>query len=260
MAFIDLDGARFRYRFDGPVEAPVLLLSNSLGTDLEMWSAQVPAWSRSFRVLRYDTRGHGQSAVTAGPYTIDRLGVDALALLDALALPRVHCCGLSLGGMTGMWLAAHAPARVDRLVLSNTAAQIAPPELWNARIDAVDKGGMAAVVDAVLARWFTAPFVAAGGAALVAMRAMLLACPAQGYMAACAAVRDMDQRAAVARIIAPTLVIAGTDDLATPPAAGRFLAEAIPGARYAELPAAHIANVEQPERYTDLVLRFLAGE
>ena len=145
-------------------------------------------------------------------------------------------------------------------MLSNTAAQIAPPELWNARIDAVGKGGMAAIVDAVLARWFTAPFVAAGGAALAAMRAMLLACPAQGYMAACAAVRDMDQRAAVARITAPTLVIAGTEDLATPPAAGRFLADAIPGARYVELPAAHIANVEQPRALHRLVLRFLAGE
>jgi 3-oxoadipate enol-lactonase len=191
-AFVDLDGARFHYRLDGPAEAPVLLLSNSLGTDLGMWSAQLPAWSRRFRVLRYDTRGHGRSAVTPGPYTIDQLGGDALALLDALALPRVHCCGLSLGGMTGMWLATHAPARIDRLVLSNTAAQIAPPELWNARIDAVDRGGMTAIVDAVLARWFTAPFLAAGGAALAAMRAMLLACPAQGYIAACAASRRGD--------------------------------------------------------------------
>ena len=145
-------------------------------------------------------------------------------------------------------------------MLSNTAAQIAPPELWNARIDAVDKGGMAAIVAAVLARWFTAPFLAAGGAALAAMRAMLDACPAQGYTAACAAVRDMDQRAAVARITAPTLVIAGTHDLATSPAEGRFLADAIPGARYAELSAAHLSNVEQPERLTELVLRFLAGE
>ncbi|HXH02116.1 MAG TPA: 3-oxoadipate enol-lactonase [Candidatus Competibacteraceae bacterium] len=260
MPFIDVDGARIHYRCDGPEEAPVLVLSNSLGTDLAMWDAQIPAFTQRFRVLRYDSRGHGQSAVTPGPYTIERLARDVLGLLDGLGLARIHFCGLSMGGMVGMWLGIHAPQRVARLVLCNTAACIPPAELWNARIEAVHQGGMAAIAEAVIGRWFTPVFRAQAPAVVERVRRTLEATPAEGYVACCAAVRDMDQRAAVARITAPTLVVAGTHDTATPPADGRFLAERIAGARYLELEAAHLSNLEAETRFTEGVLTFLTEQ
>lgn len=258
MAFVDANGARFHYRFDGPEKAPVLLLCNSLGTDLTMWDPQVPAFARTLRVLRYDRRGHGASAVTPGPYTIEQLGRDVLGLLDQLGIDRVRFCGLSLGGMTGMWLGTHAGKRIEKLVLCNTAAQIGSPDPWNARIEAVRKGGMSAIESGVLARWFTPKFLERPTPMLGRMREVLLQLSPEGYAAACAAVRDMDQRESIARIAAPTLVIAGTHDAATPPAAGQFIAKQIPGARYAELDAAHISNVEAADRFTETVLGFVA--
>jgi 3-oxoadipate enol-lactonase len=150
MAFADIDGGRLHYRVDGAADAPTLMLSNSLGTNLSMWEAQVPALSRHFRVLRYDSRGHGQSTVSPGPYSIAQLARDALVLLNALDLERAHFCGLSMGGMIAMWLAVHAPERIDRLVLCNTAPRIAPPELWNTRIETVRNGGMKAITDGVI--------------------------------------------------------------------------------------------------------------
>jgi 3-oxoadipate enol-lactonase len=258
MPFADIEGARFHYRFDGPEGAPVLLFCNSLGTDLTMWDPQAAAFARSLRVLRYDRRGHGASAVTPGPYTIERLGRDVLGLLDALQVDRVRFCGLSLGGMTGMWLGTHAAGRIDKLVLCNTAAQIGSPDPWNARIEAVRKGGMAAIEPAVMARWFTARFLERRGPMLGRMREVFLGLPPEGYVACCAAVRDMDQRESIARITAPTLVVAGTHDASTTPAAGQFIASRIPGARYVELDAAHISNVEAAESFTAAVLDFIA--
>lgn len=259
MADIDVNGVRLHYRFDGPEDAPVLVLANSLGTDLGMWEPQLPAFARRFRVLRYDSRGHGASAVTPGPYTIEQLAGDVLGLLDRLDLRRVHFCGLSLGGMVGQWLGVHASERIDRLVLCNTAARIAPPELWNKRIESVRQGGMAAIATAVLERWFTQSYLAQSPTAIERLRAILLATPADGYVACCAAVRDMDQRDSVDRIKAPTLVIAGSRDLATPPADGRFLFERIEGADYLELDAGHLSNVEQAEQFTEAVVSFLTG-
>lgn len=258
MPFVDVADLRTHYRFDGVDDAPVLMLSNSLGTNLAMWDVQMPALTARYRVLRYDTRGHGQSTVTPGPYSVEQLARDAVALLDALDLTRVRFCGLSLGGMVGQWLGANAPQRLSRLVLCNTAAYMDARDAYNARIDAVNKGGMAAVVDGVIARWYTAQFIAAAPDAIAATRAMLLTTPAAGYAASCAAVRDMDQRASIPRIAAPTLVIAGKHDLATPPAEGRFLAERIPGARYVELDAAHLSNVEAQVAFTSALTDFLA--
>ena len=258
MPFADVAATSLHYRFDGPESAPVVMLSNSLGTNLSMWDAQMPALTARYRVLRYDSRGHGQSAVTPGPYTIEQLARDAQGLLDVLGLARVRFCGLSMGGMVGQWLGAAVPQRLTRLVLCNTAAHIGAPDAWNARIDAVNKGGMAAIVEGVLARWYTAAFIASAPAAVAATRAMLLATPADGYVAACAAVRDMDQREAAARIGAPTLVIAGAHDVATPPAEGRYIAERVPGARYVELPAAHLSNVEAAPAFTAALTEFLA--
>ena len=259
MPFADVAGARLHYRFDGAADAPVVMLSNSLGTDLSMWDPQMSALNARYRVLRYDTRGHGQSAVTQGPYTIESLAEDVLGLLDALAIGRVHFCGLSMGGMVGQWLGAHAPQRVDKLILCNTAARIGPPDVWNTRIDNVQKGGMAAIVDAVLARWYTPDFAATDPGAIERTRQMLLRAPPAGYVACCAAIRDMDQRESVSRITVPTLVIAGAHDVATPPADGRFLAERIQGARYVELPAAHLSNIEAAPAFTAALTEFLAS-
>jgi 3-oxoadipate enol-lactonase len=194
------DGCRIRYRLDGASYAPVLMLSNSLGTPLEMWEPQVKGFAERFQVLRYDSRGHGGSDASPGPYTMERLGRDAFALLDALGFSRASFCGLSMGGMVGMWLGAHASERIDRLVLSNTAAIQGSAQLWNDRISAVRAGGMAAIVDATLERWFTPAFRGAQPDTIESVRRMVLSTSPDGYASCCAAIRDMDQRPSLPRI------------------------------------------------------------
>jgi 3-oxoadipate enol-lactonase len=257
--FADVAGVRLHYRFDGAEDAPVVMLSNSLGTDLSMWDGQVAALEPHYRVLRYDSRGHGQSSVTPGPYTIEQLGRDAVGLLDSLGLTQVRFCGLSMGGMVGQWLGANAARRLSQLVLCNTAARIGTAEIWNARIYAVNKGGMASIVESVVARWYTASFIASSPDAIDRTRAMLLKTPAEGYVAACGAVRDMDQRESASRIAVQTLVIAGTHDAVTSPADGRFLVERIAGGQYVELPAAHLSNIEAEAEFTSALTAFLAA-
>jgi len=257
MSFAELDGGRIHYRFDGAPDAPVVVLSHSVGTDLSMWQRQVDALSLRFRVLRYDSRGHGGSLVTAGPYSIELLARDALQLLDRLAISRVHFCGLSLGGMVGMWLAAHEPARVGKLVLANTAAHLPPPEAWDARIKSVREGGMAAIADVVLGRWFTSAFRESSPLDVQAARRTLLTTSPEGYIACCAAIRDMDQRATLKSIWSDTLVIAGQRDPATPPETCRMVADAIRGARCIEFTASHLSNIEAGEAFSAAVLDFL---
>lgn len=257
MPFVDTGKGRLHYQIDGADDAPVLVLSNSLGTTLDMWLPQLPAFTEKYRVLRYDTRGHGQSEVTPGPYSIAQLGGDVIALLDHLKFPRVHFCGLSMGGMTGMWLAINHPSRIDRLVLCNTSAAIGVPEMWNARITQVRQGGMNSIIDAVLDRWFTADFLAHAPAQVERVRSMLAATSVEGYVANCAAVRDMDQRAELGRIATPTLVIGGRHDKSTPPEHGELIAKSIPGARYVELNAAHLSNWEVAQAFTQQVVNFL---
>lgn len=259
MPFADLPGVRLHYTLDGDAARPVLVLSNSLGTCLDMWGPQVAAFARHFRVLRYDTRGHGRSEVTPGPYTLPQLGADVIALLDHLGIERAHFCGLSMGGLTGMWLATAFAARIDRLVLCNTAAFIGPPENWTRRAEAVERDGLASIAEAVVEKWLTPPHAARHPEQVAQLRAMLCATPDAGYAANCRAIRDADFRADVARIAAPTLVIAGTGDMPTPPRDGQYLAQAIPGARYVELAAAHLSNLEQIEPFTEAVLSFLRG-
>ena len=245
------------YRWDGPEKGPVLLLSHALGAHHGMWDANVPALARGLRVLRYDHRGHGSSGVTAGPYTIELLARDVLDLIDALALGTVSFCGLSMGGMVGMWLGANAGERIERLILANTSAHLASPDAMNARIAAVTRSGMAAVADTMVERWFTPRFRAEQPAAVARVREMLLASPAQGYIASCLAVRDMDQRALLAKIRAPALVIGGLSDPATPPEHARALRDQIAGARLAELEAAHVSNIEAAAGFNQAVLAFL---
>ena len=259
MPFAEVGGARIHYRWDGPEDAPVVLLSNSLGTDFSMWDTQAAAWSKKFRVLRYDTRGHGQSSVTPGPYSIQQLGSDVVALMDALGVSRAHFCGLSMGGQTGMWLGGNVPERLGKLILCNTGAKIGTPESWGARIETVRKGGMKSVAPAVIERWFTAGFRAKEPGRVAAVRGLLEKTNPDGYIANCEAVRDFDCRNRLDKIVAPTLVIAGAADTSTPPADGRFLAERIRGARFVELNAAHLSNVEDEARFTEEVGDFLAA-
>lgn len=260
MPFFDTGTGRLYYELDGPDDAPVLVLSNSLGTTMAMWLPQLPALTEHFRVLRYDTRGHGQSDVTPGPYSIALLGRDVLSLMDGLKIPRAHFCGLSMGGMTGIWLGVHAPTRIDRLVLCNTTAAIGLPEVWNTRIDKVRQDGMDSIVDSVLERWFTADFLAHAPAQVERVKQMLRTTPAEGYVANCAAVRDMNQRADLGTIATPTLVIGGKHDKATPPEHGELIARAIPGAKYVELNAAHLSNWEVAQAFTLQLLAFLLNQ
>lgn len=253
------DGARIAYRWDGPEEAPVLVLSNSLGTSMGMWDPQVERFSRAFRVLRYDTRGHGQSSAPPGSYSIDRLGRDVLELLDGLGIDKVHFCGLSLGGMIGQWLAVRAPGRLERLVLANTAAYMGPPEGWQTRIETVLRDGMESVAAASISRWFTPGFPERQPKAVAAIRQMLLTTSRGGYAGCCAAIRDMDQRPTTQLIHTPTLLVVGLQDPSTPPKDASLLAGPMtrPPERV-DLQAAHLSNVEQPEAFSDAVLEFLA--
>lgn len=251
--------ASIHYQLDGPAVAPVLVLSNSLGTTLDMWQPQVEAFAAHFRLLRYDTRGHGESTAGPGPYTIAQLGDDVVRLLDHLGIGRAHLCGLSMGGITAMWVALHHPGRVHRLVLSNTAAWIGPASSWTERVERVRLEGMAAIVPAVVSRWLTPEYASSHPEQVLALQAMLRTTTASGYIANCIAVRDNDLREQVAGIKAPTLVIAGNGDIPTPPPDGRFLANAIANGRYVELNAAHLSNQEQPVAFNATVLEFLAA-
>jgi 3-oxoadipate enol-lactonase len=254
---LDVNGTDLHVRIDGLAGAPWLVLSNSLGATLDMWDPQVVALSRDFRLLRYDTRGHGGSAVPPGPYTIEQLGTDVIGLLDLLGIERADFCGLSMGGATGMWLGAHAPSRLDRLVLCNTTPWLGPPDVLDARIATVRREGMPALVDGILERWFTPDARLRNPIAVERIRRSLLETPVAGYVACCEALRDMDQRAGLARIAAPTLVIAGTFDAAPTPAAAREWAATIPNARCMELPAAHLSNVGAAAQFNEEVLAFL---
>jgi 3-oxoadipate enol-lactonase len=253
------DGCAIAYRLDGPDGAPLLLLSNSLGTRLEMWAPQMEAFTRSFRVLRYDSRGHGASASPPGAYSMDRLGRDVIELADALGVERFDVCGLSKGGMVGQWLGVRAPDRVRRLVLANTAACMGPPSAWQARIDAVGADGVAPLAEASLARWFTPGFLAEAPPAVAAIRAMLLANDPQGYAGCCAAIRDMDQRPTARLIAAPVLAIAGAADPSTSVADAAFLADSVHDGRLVVLDAAHLSNVERPDAFAEAALDFLAA-
>ena len=257
MPFVDLGDLRTHYDLPQS-DRPILVFSNSLGTDFSMWDPQLPELSQRFRVLRYDTRGHGQSSVTAGDYSIEQLGRDVLSLLDKLRLDRVHFCGLSMGGMIGIWLGIHSPDRLHRLVLCNTAARIGTKEMWNARIATVRKDAMKPVAAAVVERWFTPEFRAAFPHKVARAQQMLDATPPNGYAACCAAIRDMDHRDAVAQIKTPTLVIYGGKDPVTPQVDAQFLTDNIRGSIKVELFAAHLSNVEQPDAFTQAVNDFLS--
>lgn len=260
MPTVQLADGLLNYQIDGPADAPVLVLSNSLGTDLHMWDAQIPVFAAHFRVLRFDTRGHGASLVTPGPYSIEQLGRDVLALLDALDIQQFSFCGLSMGGLIGQWLGIHAGTRLQKLVLCNTAAKIGTDEVWNTRIASVQAGGQQAMRDlrdASIARWFTAEFAAAQPEKAEPIVGMLAQTSPEGYAANCAAVRDADYREQIASIGCPTLILCGTQDAVTTPGHGRFVQQRIAAAELVEFHAAHLSSVEAAEAFTAAVLDFL---
>lgn len=266
MPFAEVNNTRLFYRLEGRNDFPVLVLSHSLGCDHSMWTPQMSGLLDHFQVLRYDTRGHGASAVPAADCTLDQFGQDAIALADRLNISTLAFCGLSMGGAVGQWLAINAPQRLTALVLANTSPRFGDPDTWNARRKAVLEGGMNAIVDAIMQRFFSpenqspenqSPDNQAGVLAQ-STRAVLLGTDPKGYAACCAALRDTDTRAALGKISVPTLVIGSDRDPSTPwEGNGALLARDIPRAKTFRMQTAHLSNLEQPGPFTSAVLDFL---
>jgi 3-oxoadipate enol-lactonase len=245
----------------GPEGAPVVVLSNSLGTTQELWERQLPALAEDFHILTYDHPGHGSSPLPELPCTVESLANGLLALLDELGVERVSLCGVSLGGMVGMALALAAPERVDRLVLACTSTYLGPPEGWEERARIVRTEGMEAIADTIAGRWFTPELTRDEPETVERFRAMLAATPPEGYARCCEAVGAWDARGRISAITASVLVVAGAEDPATPVAHAELIASRIPGARLHVLErAAHLANVERAEAFTDAVLEHLGQE
>jgi 3-oxoadipate enol-lactonase len=262
MPHLALPHVNLHYQLEGPEGAPVVMLSNSLASALAMWDAQVPAFlAAGFRCLRYDTRGHGQSSVPAAPWTIADLSADALGLLDALKLSSVHFCGLSLGGMTGQYLGTHHGDRLLSLALCATAAYAGPPEVWRDRVAMVEQGGMAAVGEATVNRWFTAAGQQRLPGVVAAIREQILKTPVGGYAGCGGAIAAMDQRDTISAIRTPTLVVVGEEDPSTPVAASEFIQSRIQGAELVVIPdAMHLVNIEQAEAFNSALLGFLKAQ
>jgi 3-oxoadipate enol-lactonase len=247
------------YDVTGPADAPVLVLGNSLGTTGELWDPQLEALGDRFRVIRYNYRGHGGSPAPAGPYSLDDLGGDLLELLDSLGVARFSYAGVSIGGMVGMWLGAHAPDRVARLVLLCTTARFASPDPWLDRAARVRTGGTASIADEVVARWFTPAYAAAHPDTVRRFVAGLSAVDDEGYAGCCEAIAAMDLHPVLPAVTAPVAVIAGADDPATTADHAAAIAAEIPGARLTVIAdAAHLANVEQPEPVNAILLGHLS--
>jgi 3-oxoadipate enol-lactonase len=249
------DAVKLHHELDGPVDGPALLLGGSLGTTLEMWEPQLGALASIAQLVRFDHRGHGRSPVPAGPYVIGDLGRDVLRLMDDLQLERASYCGLSIGGMVGMWLAINAPQRLDRLILICTGAFLPPADPWLERAATVRTAGSPEVIaDTVVARWFTEPFAAAHPDVVARHRAMIAATDPGGYAACCEAIATMDLRGGLPSVTTPTLVLSGAQDPSIPPSHGRAIADLIPGSRYELLdPGAHLATVERAGAVNDLI-------
>jgi 3-oxoadipate enol-lactonase len=259
MPMIDADGCRINVKIEGAETAPVLMLCNSLGTDMSMWDDQAPEFLKYYRLVRYDRRGHGQSSVPKGPYNMEMLARDALAVMDALGLRKVNWCGLSMGGMVGQCLGANAPERIGKMVLCNTHYYFPDKAIWDDRIKMAREKGMAGIVDATMERWFTKEFRERNPQAIERMKKMFVATPLDGYLGCAEAVRDMDHRALLDRIKVQTHMIAGRYDNATPLDANEHIRSRITGATITVLDAAHVSNVQQPQAFTKAVLEFLAA-
>jgi len=258
MAEIIRNGCRVWFDVHGASDKPTLVLLSSLGTTTELWADQVEL-ANAYRLVCLDTRGHGRSDAPPGPYKLEQLGQDVVAMLDDLGCERAHVCGVSLGGMVALWLAIHAPHRVNRIIAANTGARVGSTELWARRITDVQTRGLQALASDSMTRWFTDQFRTTHPAVVDRFRHMLGGGSASGYVGCCSALRDADLRDDIHRIDAPTLVITGTADVATPPAVGELVNRRVPDAQLLSLEAAHLSNVEQPDRFTSGVRDFLQG-
>lgn len=258
MPFLAVGKTRLFYRLEGNPGPLVLILSHSIGTDHGMWEPQVGDLIQHLQVLRYDIRGHGASDVPVGDYSIEQLGNDVLALADALGIHEFAFCGLSLGGAIGQWLGVNAPDRVKGLILANTSPQFGPPEQWDTRKRAVMAGGMGAILDLAMQRFFSSETLARGDPQAQSVKSVFLGTNPLGYAGCCAALRDFDQRVLLHLISAPTLVVTGERDVSTPWVGhGEILAREIPGAKSVQLAAAHLSNIESPCSFTAAVVEFL---
>lgn len=257
MPMIDADGCLLNVSVEGRDGGPTLMLSNPLGTTLQVWEPQMATLTRFFRVIRYDRRGHGKSGTPPGPYSVADFGRDALAILDDLNIARTHWCGLSIGGAVGQWVAANAPERIDRLVLADTTCHVADPAPWHARIKTVTEKGIDAIADGVMAGWFTEEFRDREPQTVNRIRTMLTSNPVAGYAASCAALADLDLRDVLPRIKAQTLVIAGRYDTSSPLQMAATIRTGIPGASLTILEAAHLSNVEAPYGFNEALTGFL---
>jgi 3-oxoadipate enol-lactonase len=259
---VTVNGIQINYRIDGPEGAPWLTMSNSLATTHRMWDPQIEAFTRQYRVLRYDKRGHGETEVAPGPYSFELLADDVLALLDALQIQRTHFVGLSMGGMTGMTMALRRPAVLRSLVLCDTTSRdpLGDPALWQARIDAVNAGGsMEPLVDSTLARFLTKDTITRRPEVTDAVRAMVRSTPVAGYVACCQAISKLALTERLPEIGVPTQIVVGADDPATTVDMSRVINRGIAGSELVILKdAAHLSNMEQPEAFNQAVLGFLA--
>ncbi len=261
MKRIDVAGVGIAYRLDGDPNGPPMVLLNSAGCDLRMWDPHVPSLGERFRLVRADARGHGGSDAPPPPYTLDRFGADVIAVLDALEIQRAHIVGASLGGLVALWIAVHHPGRVERAVFSGTAARIGTPEAWQERADAVRAGGMEAVTELVMSRFFSVAFRRDHPDVVGWFADVLRVQPRHGYEATCLALRDGDLRDDVGAILAPSLILVGDQDVSTPVSDARWLHEAIGGSRLLTLEGAgHLCSVERRGIFDEIVPRFLRGE
>jgi 3-oxoadipate enol-lactonase len=257
MPTLERGDARLHYEQSGADNGPVLVLSNSLGSNLHMWDKVLPSLEKSLRILRYDTRGHGKSSVPPPPYSIEQMGSDLLLLMDHLSIDRVHVCGLSLGGLVSIWLGIHAPERFERMIFANTAARIGTRDGWEQRIAMVQSSGMDGLALQTVERWITPTYREQHPAEMETIRQMLAATNPAGYCGCCAALRDTDLRGEIAAIEAHCLVITGTHDPATPPSDGRAIHSTLRNSRYVEFDSAHLSAWEKAEEFAGAVLAFL---
>jgi 3-oxoadipate enol-lactonase len=257
MTDITIAGETFNVLIEGDENKEGLMLSNPMGTNLHFWDPQIPVLAEHFRVVRYDSRGHGGSVANQGPYSVEGLGRDALAIMDALGIEKIHWLGLSMGSVVGLWLLVHARERIGRAVLASAAAQIPGPDLWNSRIQSARNTGMNGVAMAAAERWFTKTFRDANTEKVEAVMEMVRATPLHGYLAALAAIRDMDMREAIRSVTNKVLVIAGRHDPSTPPGMGALVASSIEGAKFVTLEASHMSNIEDEANFTKAAVDFL---
>ncbi len=259
MATIQANGIDINYRLDGPQEAPMVSLSNSLMSNYSMWDAQMPALTEKYRVLRYDMRGHGATEVTPGPYSIELLVDDVHALHQALDIPRTHFVGLSMGGMIGQLLAVKYPDLPLSITLCDTTSNMPHKSMWDDRISAARADGMGALVEGTLERWFTAAMHQREPDEIARIREMILGTSVEGFCASCHAIKEMDQTGILSKVTIPTMIVVGADDPATTPEMSRVIQAEISGSELVILPeAAHLSNIEQAEAFNSVLLDFLA--